>query len=475
MNARNRGRARLVAVLAGAGLLFSVSAGAAGAGSRSAAELPGNKAFSGYSHDIKAYVLNTGAVTSGPVVAAGVGCSDRATLFFQDAGADVSLAGVDLGAVTTTSQGLKSGSVQETRSSFTAAGVNIPIATASLTADAITVTSSTFYDTATGAFTTSSSMNVTNLDIKLTPVGPTIAHLNGTVTPNTGITIPSIAEVVLHQAQTVGSAAGGAVGQASNALAIELLGGVTSTHVGEVYSSLYGQADQIWMFGEGQGVGVRALDDAVKVGPLVTAQLPCYGNGGVTGEVLGVNGLPASIGTLGAVKSTATGDRSGLSSDAVTTSQVAGVNLLGGVITADAVSSRSQVSTTDGAQTVSKAGSGSVLTNLVVAGTPIAADAPPNTMITLPAGLGHVIINAQNTFAAGIEIIPLVVHVNAINADVVVARSYAILLGPETGNFAMKQAKSFLSKELSPEEKLSTDQKVFKDGTMQKLGLVPKP
>lgn len=471
MHVRENSGVRPFAVFAAFALLLGISAGSAIAAAPAAA---GNKAYSGYSHDIKAYVINTGAVTAGPVVAAGVGCSDRATLFYQDEGVGVTLAGVNLGAVTTTSSGLKSGTVQETRSVFQATGVDIPIATASLTADTITITSSTFYDTAAGTFTTSSSMTVANLDIKLTPIGPTIVHLNGTVAPNFGLTVPGVAEVVLHGSQTVGSPSFGAVGQASEAIKIELLGGVTSTRVGEVYSSLYGETDQTWMFGEGQGLTVRALDDALRVGPLVTAQLPCYGNGGVTSSVLGVGGLPASLGTVGAVESTATGTRSGASSDATTTSRVAGVNLLEGVVTADAVGSTSHVSTTDGAQTVSKAGSGSELVNLVVAGVPVDVNTPKNTVINLPAGLGYVVVNAQTEFAAGIEIIPLVVHVNAVNADIVVARSFALLLGPDMSNGALRQAQRFLDSQQTDEQKLETDQRPLKDGTLKKLGLTPK-
>jgi hypothetical protein len=470
MHVRVNSGERLLGVLAAFALLFGMSGGIASAAPAAA----GNKAFSGYSHDIKVRVLSSGAVTSGPVVAAGIGCSDRATLFFQDQGAGVSLGGVSLGTVTTSSFGLKSGAVQETRSVFQATGVSIPLGAGSLTADALTITSSTFYDTGAGTFTTSSSMTAANLLIKLTPLGPTIVSLNGTVPPNFGVTVPGIAEVVLHGSQTVGSPSFGAVGQASEALKIQLLGGLVSTNVGEVFSSLYGEADQTYMFGEGQGLSVRALDEAVRVGPLVTAQLPCTGNGGLTSNVLGVGGLPGTIGTVGAVKSTATGTRSGLVSDATTTSEVAGINLLGGVITADVIKSTSHVSSTNGAQTVSKAGSGSVLTNLVIAGNPISVNTPPNTFINLPAGLGYVIVNQQTVFTAGIEVVPLAVHVNAINADVVIARSYAFLFGPDTSGAALRQGKQFLDRQQTDAQKLATGQQALTDGTLEKFGLAPK-
>ena len=70
------------------------------------------------------------------------------------------------------------------------------------------------------------------------------------------------------------------------------------------------------MYGQGEGVRVAAADQALTVGPLVTAQLPCVGNGGSTASVVGTNGLPALLGNLGAVTSTATGTRAGLDADA---------------------------------------------------------------------------------------------------------------------------------------------------------------
>ncbi|MEO7446766.1 MAG: choice-of-anchor P family protein, partial [Humibacillus sp.] len=170
-------------------LAAALITGMTAASAQSAPTLQGNKAYSGYAHDIKTYV--GGAVTSGPVVAAGVGCSDRAPLYFQDSAANVSFAGVSLATDLTKSEGLKSGTVQTNRSTFDATYVNLPIVTngLKLTADAITVVSTTNYDTAAGTFTTSSSMNVTNLKVQDNLL-PAIITINGAVGANTGFNIP---------------------------------------------------------------------------------------------------------------------------------------------------------------------------------------------------------------------------------------------------------------------------------------------
>jgi hypothetical protein len=134
-------------------------------------------------------------------------------------------------------------------------------------------------------------------------------------------------------------------------------------------------------------------------------------------------------------------------------------------VTADTVSSTSHVTTSDGATTVSKTGSGSVFANLKIGGVTINPLSAPNTFVALP-GVGYVIVNAQTTYTLGIEIIPLVVHVNATNSlglpaaiDVLVARSYAILLGPGAAPAATRQATSFLQNGTTKSKLLSNSQK----------------
>lgn len=437
-----------------------------------------NKAYSAYSHDIKTYLA--GVVQVGPVVAAGVGCSSTPPLYFQNAGAGVSLAGVTVGAVTNSSQGLKSGTVQETRSTSTLTGVSLPLGTllgGGLTADTITIRSSTFYDTATGQLTTSSSMDVVNLQVRLSSILPPLANITGSVAPNTGLDLGALGQLILHDTQQIGSSAGGAMGLLTRAVYVNLIG-AAHIAIGENYSSLYGELGQSYMFGAGEALSVLTSDELLKVGPLVSAQVPCTGSGGVASQVAGTNGLPALLGSLGAVTSTGSGDRNGMESTATTTSEVASLNLLGGLITADAVGSQAVATSDDGGATVSTAGSGATLANLVIAGIEIDASTPPNTQITLP-GIGYVTINEQYTFPVGIDVRALSIRVTAGNLlglpslDIVIGRSYAVVFGPGTGIGEMAQVEALLDGELTMSEQLAQVEEAFTDGTLEDAGLLP--
>ena len=432
-------------------IALAISVAAIGFGAQPAsAAAEGNKAINGYSHDVKVYNA-LGVLNSGPVAAAGVGCSDRAPLFYSVGIANVALGGVTLGTSNTTSQASKVGTVQTVTSTYQASGVNMPLLLGlALKADAITVTSTVSYDTAAGTFTNASSMNVTNLTVRNGLLPPVIS-LNGIVAPDSAlIDIPGVATIGFHMTDLYGSNAVGLMGKMNTGISVQILGQTVSTAIGETYSALYGTPDQNWLFGAGEGLTVATSDELLKVGPLVTAQVPCAGGAPVESTVAGVT-LPGDLGSLGAVTSTAEGEHSGLNGTATTTSEVAGVNLLDGLITADVVSSTSNAETTDGGQTVSKTGTASTLTNLVVAGVPVSVDTPINTVIQLPAGLGYVVVNARTTFTSGVETIPLVVHVNPVAVtpaiDIVVARSFAFVLGPNTSEAAAAKAMAMMSDE----------------------------
>lgn len=430
-------------------LVLALSVATVGFGAQPAsAAVEGNKTFNGYSHDIKVYAAG-GALNAGPVAAAGVGCSDQAPLYYSVGLANVALAGVTLGTSNTTSQATKTGDVQTVTSTYQATGVRMPLlGLIELKADAITVTSTVNYDTAAHTFTNSSTMNVTNLKAGSTVPGvPPIISVNGIVAPDAGLlNVPGVATIGLHSTQVLGSDAAGVMGKMNRGISVQILGQTVSTVIGETYAALYGETDQNWLFGAGEGVTVATSDQTLAVGPLVTAQVPCAGGDLVSASLPSVT-LPGTLGSLGAVTSTAVGDRSGLSGSATTTSQVAGVNLLGGTVTADVVSSNSHAETSNGGQTVSTTGTSS-FANLVVAGVPVSVDTPVNTVIQLPAGVGYVVVNGRTDYAVGVETIPLVVHVNAVGPtpaiDIVVARSYAVVLGPTTNDAAAAKAMTLL-------------------------------
>lgn len=96
--------------------------------------------------------------------------------------------------------------------------------------------------------------------------------------------------------------------------------------------------------------------------------------------------------TTGAIESTTTSSKSGTSdAQIVNTNELARLNVLGGVVTADAIKVTATGKRTNGAYQGSM---NMTLVNLKVAGQTIPIDVSPNTKITV-AGLGEVIINQQ--------------------------------------------------------------------------------
>lgn len=454
------------------GVAIAVAVIGLGAQPASAA-VEGNKAYNGYAHDLKIYNA-LGVLDSGPVSAAGIGCSDRAPLFYSVGLADVSLGGVQLGTSTTTSQGSKSGTVQTVTSTFQATGLVMPLLLGlDLRADAITVKSTVTYDTSNQTFTNSSSMNVTNLTVRNGLLPPVIS-VNGIVGPDTAaIDIPNVATIGLHATEAFGGNAAGLMGKMNTGISVQLLGSTVSVAIGETWAALYGEPDETWLFGAGEGASVRTTDDLLTAGPLVTAQVPCAGGDPVQSTVASV-ALPGDLGSLGAVTSTGEGTHSGLNGVAETSSEVAGVNLVNGLVTADVVSSTSRAESTDGGQTVSKSGTTSTFANLNVAGIPVSADTPLNTVIQLPAGLGYVVVNGRTTFQAGVETLPLVVHLNPVGVtpaiDIVVARSFAFVLGPNTSDAAAAKVSALMS----DDARQSIISEELVNGELGKSGNVPK-
>ena len=137
------------------------------------------------------------------------------------------------------------------------------------------------------------------------------------------------------------------------------------------------------------------LPDAARVGYV---SIPASGGAahqGVTASALPADGgvvnttdaASDSQGTLGATSNTAT-----------SYAQTAGVCVLKIANPACLIKAtllRAQSNSTASSSARSSTATGSIFTSLSVAGVAIAANPPPNTVITLPLGLGFVIINEQ--------------------------------------------------------------------------------
>lgn len=136
------------------------------------------------------------------------------------------------------------------------------------------------------------------------------------------------------------------------------------------------------------------VSDALKLASAPTSMIiaPAGGTNGVdlTNAIAKVNlpGIASVNGLANTANATVTPTRTG----STMTSTIADINLLGGLIRADAVLARARVVSQAGSEPVTTAHSR--LVNLVIGGRPIPLSVAPNTVIEIP-GLVRVTINEQ--------------------------------------------------------------------------------
>lgn len=154
-----------------------------------------------------------------------------------------------------------------------------------------------------------------------------------------------------------------------------------------------------------QAFGTQVLvGSVVRSGASAISSIGCTTASGkdVTNSAVGVS-LPG-VGTVGAVTSSASTRETTTARTSASTAKVNGVNLLDGLVQADAVASSSTASmsavgTFSGVNT-------STLTGLVVGGQPVSASAAPNTKLTLSSGgspFATVYVNKQERGKVGSE------------------------------------------------------------------------
>jgi uncharacterized repeat protein (TIGR01451 family) len=173
--------------------------------------------------------------------------------------------------------------------------------------------------------------------------------------------------------------------------------------------------------------GGKVVAPLLGVPPIAPSDLTCTTTPGVdTNGVLNVT-LP-TVGSLGVIDTSATGtvDSAGLrtASAQARTSQI---SLLGGLVTADAVTATATAQDNDLGQ-VSTTGS-TVVANLRVAGVPIVNPAP-NLSIVIPL-VGSVIVNERTPIAGGKGISVNALHITLLQGThIVVSHARASLLTP---------------------------------------------
>ncbi|MHA6763885.1 choice-of-anchor P family protein [Streptacidiphilus sp. PAMC 29251] len=148
--------------------------------------------------------------------------------------------------------------------------------------------------------------------------------------------------------------------------------------------------------------GARLTSPLLGIGPVDPSAHECTTAAGADTHTVVSAGL-GTLGGLGAVTTDAAGaiDHDGTRT-ATAHAQTAGINLLAGVISADAVTTSAQARsalTSGGPGPVSVQGS-TVLTHLRVLGAAVAANPAPNTTIDLPL-VGSLVLNQQTPVAGG--------------------------------------------------------------------------
>ncbi|MBA8793434.1 hypothetical protein FHX74_001039 [Friedmanniella endophytica] len=146
------------------------------------------------------------------------------------------------------------------------------------------------------------------------------------------------------------------------------------------------------MGGSGYGTTAR-IGTTVNSGATAWASRCSTKPGTTTNHVAAVD--LGKVGKVGAV-TTRLQTRTGSTTSSTSTSTTNGLNLLNGLIKADAVVSTATVSHDKSGY--HRTGS-SKLVGLTIAGVPIDASVPKNTTVQLPANLGKVILNAQSSSA----------------------------------------------------------------------------
>ena len=146
---------------------------------------------------------------------------------------------------------------------------------------------------------------------------------------------------------------------------------------------------------QGSAYGTEVnVDSVVQSGRSALSVLGCVSQPGVreTNTAASVNVPPVlttgTLDTSAASQTTATGVAT------VASSNVQSVSLLGGLVSASAVTSVSTTSRSNSTGALSVSAAGTQFAGLSVAGVPIGGTPAPNTKITLP-GVGYVVLNQQ--------------------------------------------------------------------------------
>jgi len=233
----------------------------------------------------------------------------------------------------------------------------------------------------------------TNLRVLGQPVAANVA-------PNTRINLPGFGYVVLREVARGGDGRSSAsinvnmikiVITTSNSIGVPVGSQIIVGHANGSYrralsASLVGG----FAFAATTRSSVAAIEN--RTGRAAAIYLGCLGTGGATlsNNVAGISdsGMPQIVAS-GTGRTTANGSVVAAGASATTTAEVQSVNLLGGLITADAV--KAVAKSTYGTGGGKSSTDGSLFTNLRVLGAVVSTPVAPNTRVELP-GVGYAIL-----------------------------------------------------------------------------------
>jgi hypothetical protein len=152
---------------------------------------------------------------------------------------------------------------------------------------------------------------------------------------------------------------------------------------------------------------------SARSSPSAIVYLPCLGtNGTVVTNQTGTAGQPGAF-EVGSTLDTAQGMVGGTDAWGRLTSSVQAVDLLNGLVTADAVEAVAHAAKSAGGFAFDDEGSN--LVNVIVGGVPMSSNVPPNTKIDLP-GIGTLWIHRLIRTATSIEVRMIEIDVDQANA-----------------------------------------------------------
>ena len=164
----------------------------------------------------------------------------------------------------------------------------------------------------------------------------------------------------------------------------------------------------------GYAYAPQLIAGPVTSGPLVLETIPCFGTYGVVDTDSVESTTIPGVASTGAVTVTGTADLKASETSVETTTAIAGLNLLSGLVTATAIKGEASGTTTDGV-TFDFTG-GSTFVGLAVAGYPgITDDVAINTKIKI-ANLGDLYFNRVEVDSDKIKVTPIELIINATNS-----------------------------------------------------------